>query len=671
MSPDIDAQVRAGVIHSRKQHLLVQQASEVKLRKAYRGAASNIQARILASAGDPDNLKVLMRGITLELERLTDRAASGITTVRDRSSRLGIKGQSDSVQFLKAGYPANYIITPNTAIFSAIQARAIRTLNVPVAGVNLSESVWNTSQVALQRIEKHIQKAFLEGVPLSQVSQEIRRFLVFPDADLRKKVWRDFFKANPPGRGVYRSAYKNAERVLRTETNRAFRLGGAEYAKTRSWAKGMRWNLSPGHPAPDVCLTGGTEIITKKGIRKIEEVESGNIVLTPLGNWRSVVKTYRRTIQDARLVNLYFLSEKNRIFQITATPNHPVLTDQGWIPAGDLKMGCHGYISPFLTYEMQHRLSCDGVRRARQGFVKNVTSQRCGNIAVELYDELPVFQHHDIRTQLKDFLKPTFERQSGIATNRFEANHQTNLDYFHLSEKQKVSFLLQPYAEKDPCDFSHISDCHLHEKHLNDISSNNISVLHRMMKQKIYHIAGRLKALWNEILNSTLQNRSDASCLPRKYKNVYCRSDKLDSVGSAVLFRHIFSHKNEAFHNEISYEDNPFSLESVSCKPRNILNSYINYNMQGRKMPTTVLIGKQWLRREEETVYNLEIEKDNCYFANNIAVHNCDEYAHADYYGLGGGVWPADSIPDSGHPMCICYLTIEPKEERLDLAGVA
>lgn len=39
------------------------------------------------------------------------------------------------------------------------------------------------------------------------------------------------------------------------------------------------------------------------------------------------------------------------------------------------------------------------------------------------------------------------------------------------------------------------------------------------------------------------------------------------------------------------------------------------------------------------------------------APDECDDYAAADDFGLGAGVYPADSVPDKPHPQCLCYLT--------------
>jgi len=56
---------------------------------------------------------------------------------------------------------------------------------------------------------------------------------------------------------------------------------------------------------------------------------------------------------------------------------------------------------------------------------------------------------------------------------------------------------------------------------------------------------------------------------------------------------------------------------------------------------------------KQETVYNLEVEEDNSYFANGIAVHNCDILASQNIDGEGAGIYKHSP---NRHPGCYCYI---------------
>ena len=56
-------------------------------------------------------------------------------------------------------------------------------------------------------------------------------------------------------------------------------------------------------PAPHACFPAGTRITTRGGFLPIEKIEPGDEVLTHLGNFRTVVETMQRQV-DEDLVEL-------------------------------------------------------------------------------------------------------------------------------------------------------------------------------------------------------------------------------------------------------------------------------------------------------------------------------------------------------------------------------
>jgi len=72
-----------------------------------------------------------------------------------------------------------------------------------------------------------------------------------------KLVLSEPAKAYTPGRGVYRSAYKNAMRLARTEMARAYSEGTIRYGQSKDWIDGWIWRN--GGPAEDIpCQEDGT-----------------------------------------------------------------------------------------------------------------------------------------------------------------------------------------------------------------------------------------------------------------------------------------------------------------------------------------------------------------------------------------------------------------------------
>ncbi len=130
---------------------------------------------------------------------------------------------------------------------------------------DLSERVWNITQQFKQEMELAVDVALLEGKSAQRLSQDIRPLLKEPNKLFRrvrdKRGVLQLSKAAAayhPGQGVYRSSYKNAMRVARTEINMAYRA-----SDHYRWAKldiivGYRINLSnnPNHCPMCEALAG-------------------------------------------------------------------------------------------------------------------------------------------------------------------------------------------------------------------------------------------------------------------------------------------------------------------------------------------------------------------------------------------------------------------------------
>ena len=102
-------------------------------------------------------------------------------------------------------------------------------------GMNLSQKVWKYTGDLKTEMELALSLSLGQGDSASTVSRKVRQYLQEPDKLFRRiKTGTDAdgnplyklskaAKAYHPGRGVYRSSYKNAMRLTRTETNMAYR----------------------------------------------------------------------------------------------------------------------------------------------------------------------------------------------------------------------------------------------------------------------------------------------------------------------------------------------------------------------------------------------------------------------------------------------------------------
>lgn len=191
-------------------------------------------------------------------------------------------------------------------------------------GLILSDRIWRITQEAKADITNRISQGMLLGESHAKVAKDLKQYIV-GDGGLRYK----------------------SERLAMTEMAKAYQRANEQSVEMmRQNSEYMwfeKWELSPAHPKPDVCLRKGTKVETKNGLKNIEDIEIGDEVLTHKGRYRKVTRLYRNHLQNAELRKLTFQSEKNHIHEVVSTPNHPFLIDEEWISAGDLQKGQKGY----------------------------------------------------------------------------------------------------------------------------------------------------------------------------------------------------------------------------------------------------------------------------------------------------------------------------------------
>lgn len=132
-------------------------------------------------------------------------------------------------------------------------------------GLNLSDRVWRYSDQFKDEIEMGIDIGLGDGLSADELSRRLRSYLREPNKLFRRV--RDKYgnlqlskaaKAYHPGRGVYRSSYKNARRLAATETNIAYRTSDYERYQQLDFVVGIRIELSNNHtlngvPFYDIC----------------------------------------------------------------------------------------------------------------------------------------------------------------------------------------------------------------------------------------------------------------------------------------------------------------------------------------------------------------------------------------------------------------------------------
>lgn len=152
-------------------------------------------------------------------------------------------------------------------------------------GLSLSDKVWNYAQLGKSEVEIGISNVIKDGLKkgtsAEEIGRKVRQYLNNPtmmyrrywvtvsdNAGNKKKVARWYrrhidektgkvtFKDEPlerVGAGIYRSARKNSNRLMRTEVNMAYHKANSSRWENEPFVYGIRVWLSPQHPEYDIC----------------------------------------------------------------------------------------------------------------------------------------------------------------------------------------------------------------------------------------------------------------------------------------------------------------------------------------------------------------------------------------------------------------------------------
>jgi hypothetical protein len=129
-------------------------------------------------------------------------------------------------------------------------------------GLNLSQRVWKYSNQLKGEIELGLDVGLSEGKSAAAMSRDLRQYLLNPDMLFRRVrdkhgdlVLSKAAKKYLPGPGAYRSSYKNALRLTRTEVNMAYRESDFERWQQLDFVVGIEVRRSNHVFACTLCET--------------------------------------------------------------------------------------------------------------------------------------------------------------------------------------------------------------------------------------------------------------------------------------------------------------------------------------------------------------------------------------------------------------------------------
>jgi hypothetical protein len=252
-----------------KQHLRNLRKIERQVDAVYMAAADEA-AKVAELIGADFNPEALFSfsdypSTSKRVDRLLNTLASGVSTAiingvnsewtlaNNKNNELCRTVFGDALSHLTQAQQRRYFSTNPKAQEAFIQRK--------VDGLRLSDRVWNYSNLFKNEIELGLDLGIRGGLSADEMSRQLRQYLRFPDMLFRRVrdehgdlVLSKRAAAFHPGRGVYRSSYKNARRLAATECNIAYRTADHLRWQDLDFVVGIEIHISQtNHPIPDIC----------------------------------------------------------------------------------------------------------------------------------------------------------------------------------------------------------------------------------------------------------------------------------------------------------------------------------------------------------------------------------------------------------------------------------
>lgn len=201
------------------------------------------------------HLNKTLSAITAEFQgevlRITEGAVTKSWGISNQKNDVTVNTYFEGLEGLRKK-SADYLNTNTGALRAFINRKS--------DSKTLSDLIWQSAESFRDEMEVHLGYGIANGDSAAKISQRMREYLAQPEnlfRRVRNEAGKLELSANAkqfhPGQGVYRSSYKNAMRVARSETNQAYLTSDHLRWKEMDFVTGVNIELSEQHPTADIC----------------------------------------------------------------------------------------------------------------------------------------------------------------------------------------------------------------------------------------------------------------------------------------------------------------------------------------------------------------------------------------------------------------------------------
>lgn len=224
-------------------------------------SAGDESRKIINTHGDSDGVvglsrvQALLRDLQTVIIALKSQEERDLRDSTSAAATLGITAFKGPLE------AAGVSFAPAAASLTAVHTRTVEEIwNEALADqLKLSPRTWNGAAFIERKVRENVLQAVMRGQSAQQASLDLIR----EGTHLTKEVLREmgYSHAAKIGDSVFdlftkkgrENVFNHALTVMRTEMSRSYRAAFHKTAESVHAVAGMKWNLSPAHPAQDIC----------------------------------------------------------------------------------------------------------------------------------------------------------------------------------------------------------------------------------------------------------------------------------------------------------------------------------------------------------------------------------------------------------------------------------
>jgi len=351
------------------------------------------------------------------------------------------------------------------------------------------------------------------------------------------------------------------------------------------------------------CFAKGTKIITKTGYKNIEDIKIGEYVYTHKGRYKKVLNTNKKKnkiwklksqgtlITETTAEHPYYISKMSRIWNNKRRTYKRVFSNPNWIPVKELKRIEYFTYLPIIKIE-ENPL--------------NLNKELCWLLG--RYVANGFYQDSKRKNRKNSYNYKIIICVGKHKTKEFEENIKT-IKYTKSENRTVFKYIF----------------CSMNLLSLVKKLNLGRSAIKKRVPQEILHLP---KELAKEFLDGYM---SGDGCYSREKYKATSISKEL-CMGLNLLIAKIYE-----VNSGIVYCKRPKTtiIESRIVNQRDTYS--VDFFTEMKKQTHAVIkdsfvllpITKIEETNEIKDVYNIEVEEDNSYYANNLCVHNCQAWSKA------------------------------------------